>query len=129
MVNMKSPCELVVWHLLPAIKSELVKALKEEKIPQKDAAKHLGITPASVSLYVSGKRGVDMELPDDIKLKIRELAKKIISEDMTPFEVMKSICPICMELRKRKILCDMHKKTDEGIPEECDFWKNTTGCV
>jgi predicted transcriptional regulator len=27
---MKSPCELVVWHLLPAIRSELVKSLKEE---------------------------------------------------------------------------------------------------
>lgn len=126
---MKSPCELVVWHLLPAIRSELVKALKEEKVMQKDAARHLGITPASVSLYVSGKRGSDLELPEEIQLKIKELAKRIIKEDMTPFEIMKSICPICIEVRKKKILCSIHREIDEGIPEDCNFWKEIEGCV
>ena len=126
---MKSPCELVVWHLLPAIRSELAKALKEEHILQKDIAKYLGMTPPAVSFYISGKRGSDMELPEETILKIKELAKRIIAEDMSPFDVMKSICPICMEARKKKILCDIHRKIDECIPDECDFWKELERCV
>jgi len=126
---MKSPCELVVWHLLPAIRAELVKNLKKEQILQKDIAKYMGITPPSVSQYLSGKRGSDMELPEEIMLKIRELAKRIISEDMHPFEIMKSICPICIEARKKKILCDLHRKIDEGLPDDCNFWGEIKGCV
>ena len=126
---MKSPCELVVWYLLPAIRSELAKALDREHILQKDTAKYLGMTPAAVSQYISGKRGGDMELPEEITLKINELAKKMINEDMSPFDVMKSICPICIEARKKKILCDLHRKTDECIPDECNFWKEVEGCV
>jgi len=126
---MKSPCELVVWHLLPAIRAELVKNLKKEQILQKDIAKYMGITPPSVSQYLSGKRGSDMELPEEIMLKIRELAKRIISEDMPPFEIMKSICPICIEARKKKILCDLHRKIDEGLPDDCNFWGEIKGCI
>ncbi|ODS40336.1 hypothetical protein BEH94_05390 [Candidatus Altiarchaeales archaeon WOR_SM1_SCG] len=126
---MKSPCELVVWHLLPAIRAELVKNLKKEQILQKDIAKYMGITPPSVSQYLSGKRGSDMELPEEIMLKIRELAKRIITEDMSPFEIMKSICPICIEARKKKILCDLHRKIDEGLPDDCNFWGEIKGCV
>jgi len=126
---MKSPCELVVWHLLPAIRAELVKNLKKEQILQKDIAKYMGITPPSVSQYLSGKRGSDMELPEEIMLKIRELAKRIITEDMSPFEIMKSICPICIEARKKKILCDLHRKIDEGLPDDCNFWGEIKGCI
>jgi len=128
-VNMRSPCGLVVWHLLPAIRSELAKALDREHILQKNTAKFLGMTPAAVSQYISGKRGGDMELPGEITLKINELAKRIINEDMSPFEVMKSICPICIEARKKKILCDLHREIDEGIPDDCDFWEEIKGCI
>jgi len=80
---MKSPCELIVWYLLPAIRAELSKALKKEHVLQKDTAEYLDMTPSAVSLYISGKRGGDMELPGEIKLKIQELAKRIIAEDMS----------------------------------------------
>ena len=126
---MKSPCELVVWHLLPAIRSEIVKELKKEQILQKDIAKYIGITPPAVSQYLAGKRGSDMKLPEEIKVKIHELAKRIITEDMTPFEIMKGICPICVEARKMKILCDVHRNIDEGLPDDCNFWEEIKGCI
>ena len=126
---MKSPCELIVWHLLPAIRSELAKSLKKEQILQKDIAEYVGITPSAVSCYIVGKRGSDMELPEEIMLKIRELGKRIITEDMSPFEIMKSICPICIEARKKKILCDLHRNIDEGLPDDCNFWEEIKGCV
>lgn len=126
---MKSPCELVVWYLLPAIRSEIVKELKKEQILQKDIAKHVGITPPAVSQYLSGKRGGDMELPEEIMSKIRELAKRIISEDMAPFDIMKSICPICIEARKMKLLCDIHRKIDEDVPDDCKFWEEINECI
>jgi len=126
---MKSPCELIVWYLLPAIRAELSKALKKEHVLQKDTAKYLDMTPSAVSLYISGKRGGDMELPGEIKLKIQELAKRIIAEDMSPYTVMKCLCPICVEIRKKKILCDIHKKVDKGLPDDCDFWKESNECL
>ena len=126
---MKSPCELVVWYLLPAIRSELVKALKKEKVMQKDTAQYLGTSPAAVSLYLSGKRGRGMELPEEITSKIQELAKRIITENMTSFEIMKGLCPICIEARKKKILCDIHRKVDKGLPDDCNFWEEIKGCV
>ncbi|ODS36774.1 MAG: hypothetical protein A7316_09855 [Candidatus Altiarchaeales archaeon WOR_SM1_86-2] len=126
---MKSPCELVVWYLLPAIRSEVAKALDGENILQKDTARHLGMTPSAVSLYISGKRGSDIELPGEIKLKISELAKRIITEDMSPVDIMKGICTICVEARKKKILCDLHRKVDEGISDECDFWGEGGECI
>ena len=126
---MKSPCELVVWHLLPAIRSEIVKELKKEHLLQKDIAKHIGITPPAVSQYLAGKRGGDMKLPGEITSKIRELAKRIIAEDISSFEVVKSMCPICIEVRRKKMLCDIHRKIDENIPDKCDFWEELAGCI
>ena len=105
-----------MWHLLPAIRAELSKALKKEHVLQKDTAEYLDMTPSAVSLHISGKRGGDLELPGEIKLKIQELAKRIIAEDMSPYEVMKCLCQICVEIRKKKILCDRGGLTIMKIP-------------
>ncbi|ODS35461.1 hypothetical protein BEH94_06460 [Candidatus Altiarchaeales archaeon WOR_SM1_SCG] len=126
---MKTPCELVVWYLLPAIRSELSKAIKKERFTQKEIAEKLGVTPAAVSLYLSEKRGHDIEFPDNIKDMIKNIAKRIVEEDLSEFSIMEEICVICLEVRKSEILCEIHRKVESDIPKKCDYWGKIEKCM
>jgi hypothetical protein len=126
---MKSPCELIVWHLLPAIRSELAKQIKKERFTQKKIAGKLGITPAAVSQYMSEKRGYDIEFPGNIKEMITVLAKRIVDEDLSEFLIMKEICVICLEARKSGILCEIHRNIEPDIPVKCDYWGKIEKCM
>ena len=61
---MRFPCELVVWKILPAVKSRLARKLKDKGMKQKDIAEMLDITEAAVSQYLSGKRAKDFKIPE-----------------------------------------------------------------
>jgi len=126
---MKSPCELIVWHLLPSIRSELAKDIKEERFTQKEIAGKLGITPAAVSQYMSEKRGHDFEFSDNVRGMIKSLAKRIVEKDLSEFEIMEEICMICLEVRKEGLLCEIHRKVEPDIPEKCDFWGRIEKCM
>jgi hypothetical protein len=128
---MKTPCELVVWHLLPAIRSELAKELKTEKFrfKQTEIAGKLGITPSAVSQYMSKKRGQDIEFPAHIKEMIAAIAKRIFEEDLSGFEIMGEVCVICLEARKLKILCEIHRSVDANIPDKCGYWGKIENCM
>lgn len=126
---MKSPCELIVWYLLPAIRSELAKQIKKERFTQKDIAKKLGITPAAVSQYMSEKRGQDIEFPGNIKEMITALAKRIVDEDLSEFLIMEEVCLICLEARKSGILCKIHRNVEPEIPAKCDYWGKIDKCM
>ena len=55
---MKTPCEIIVWNVVPIIRKEVtLKLIKNHGLTQRKAAKKLGITEAAISRYVSGKRG------------------------------------------------------------------------
>ena len=54
---MKPPCELVVWYVLPAIRSELAKSLLSLGMKQKDVSQLMDITQPAVSQYITDKRG------------------------------------------------------------------------
>jgi len=55
---MKTPCEIIVWSMVPVIRKEFAKSLIENHdLAQRAVADKLGITEATVSRYVSGKRG------------------------------------------------------------------------
>ncbi|PKP58829.1 MAG: transcriptional regulator [Candidatus Altiarchaeales archaeon HGW-Altiarchaeales-2] len=116
---MKTPCEIVVWYLLPAIRSELAKALENEGVRQKDIAVYFGTTPAAISQYGSGKRGKAIEFPAEITKKIEELAKRIAKEKISPGEITKNMCLICGLTRSTMILCKVHRSIEE-VPEGCN---------
>jgi Predicted transcriptional regulator len=42
---MKSPCEEIVWNVLPSIRAAIAEELIKRGISQKDVSKMLGITP------------------------------------------------------------------------------------
>ncbi len=96
---MKAPCENVVWYVLPAIRSELAKELAKV-MSQKETSEILGITQAAVSQYVSNKRGSRIELSDDVRAAIADLADDIArvgTDDPTL-----AICEICKKIREDK---------------------------
>lgn len=95
--SMKVPCENVVWYVLPAIRSELAKELAKV-ISQKEISEILGITQAAVSQYVSNKRGSRIELPDDARVAIADLADDIAR--VGTGDPTLAICEICKKIRE-----------------------------
>ncbi len=86
----ENACETIFWKVIPAIRRELAVALTRKGIKKKEVANLLGITPAALSQYLTGKRG-KTELPKWAVEKIREYARIHECYD---------ICEICMEIRR-----------------------------
>ena len=108
---MKTPCEIIVWNIVPVIKSEFAKRLVNEfGLNQRETAIKLGTTEASISRYISGKRGV-LEIPDKKILKeIINSAEKISKEN--EHTVIEETCRICRLLKSRDYV--------EGINFACE---------
>ena len=67
---MKPPCEMVVWYVIPAIRSELAKDLLKLGMKQKTISELMDITQPAVSQYLTDKRGSGIEFNDRILLMI-----------------------------------------------------------
>ncbi|MDH7592783.1 MAG: transcriptional regulator [Methanomicrobiales archaeon] len=92
-MRMKMPCEYGVWYILPCIRACLVQEMLQLGIPQSRVAEMLGITPASVCQYASKKRGHKIELGNDIRSAIQNLAMEISQGE--GIDVIPRICNIC----------------------------------
>ncbi|MCX6711107.1 MAG: transcriptional regulator [Candidatus Woesearchaeota archaeon] len=115
---MKVPCELVVWHALPAFRKEIARSLVEDMhLNQRMAAEKLGITEAAVSQYFKNKRGSDMKFSKELKNEIRKAAKEIATSKKE-YVVIQQICALCYMFRSRMLLCKFHK-IDDKKPKGC----------
>lgn len=114
---MKSPCELVVWYVLPSIKSELAKELIHKGMSQKDVATTLGMTEAAVSQYVKGKRGTKIDLRSGARGAIAKLADDIVS-GRAP-NLMTEVCRVCGKAKAERTLCGPHMEF-ALVPKGCD---------
>lgn len=91
---MKTPCEVAVWEILPAIRRELaITLVKELSLNQRETARILGLTEAAVSQYVNSKRGSKMEISPEIVNEIRKAAKTIVLDNGKAGE---ELCRICI---------------------------------
>lgn len=108
---MKTPCEIIVWNVVPIIRKEFAKDLIENHgLSQRETAEKLGVTEAAVSRYVSGKRGA-LEITDDGILKeIKKSAKRIAKEDGSI--VIEETCRVCRVLKSREFV--------DGINYACE---------
>ena len=100
---MKSPCEEVVWEILPGIRAAIAEELVKRGVSQKEVSRMLGITPPAVSQYVSKKRGYSIELSPEVKSSVSRLADDLILnkvEDLTS-----RICEVCKDLRGEESAC------------------------
>ncbi|WOF15187.1 helix-turn-helix domain-containing protein [Methanoplanus sp. FWC-SCC4] len=94
---MNTPCQQIVWELLPAIRASVAVELVKRGIPQKKAAEMLEIAPSAVSQYVSGKRGCRVEFLGDAKELVSKLVDDIIADSAG--DISKRMCEICMASR------------------------------
>ncbi|UCF49025.1 MAG: helix-turn-helix domain-containing protein [Thermoplasmatales archaeon] len=109
---MKTPCEIIVWNVVPIIRKEFAKNLIENNgLNQKEVADKLGITESAVSRYISGKRGIleitDAGILEEIKLSSKKIAKSKESEI-----VIDEICRICRLMKSKEFI--------EGINYACE---------
>jgi len=111
MVIMETPCQKIVWDLVPAIRASLAIELVKKGQSQATSAKLLGIAPSAVSQYISGKRGYRIEFQGETKELIEKLAQDLIDNKASDFVVR--ICEICVSAR------GIEKKCNSGcVPEE-----------
>ncbi|NYT02749.1 MAG: helix-turn-helix domain-containing protein [Methanosarcinales archaeon] len=95
---MKSPCEEVVWNVLPAIRAALAEELVKRDLSQREVSELLGITPPAVSQYVSKKRGYSIQFRQDVKEAIESLADDL--KERRVDDLMERMCQICRSLRE-----------------------------
>ena len=99
----KSPCEMVIWDVLPSIRAAIAEELMKRDLPQKEISRLLGITPPAVSQYLSKKRGYNIEFGEEIKVSISQLANDLVDKKIcNPVE---RICEICRMLREDEKIC------------------------
>jgi predicted transcriptional regulator len=100
---MKSPCEVIVWDVLPSIRAAIADELVKKGLSQKEVSRLLGITPPAVSQYVSKKRGCNIQFAEEPKKSIERLADDLIQgrvENLTD-----RICDICKSVREDDTAC------------------------
>ncbi|MBU0496803.1 MAG: transcriptional regulator [Candidatus Thermoplasmatota archaeon] len=108
---MKTPCEIIVWNIVPIIRKEFAKNLIDyHGLNQRTAAIKLGITESAISRYLSGKRGV-LEITDP------EILNEITKSTLRIFKGKKSsvneeTCRICRLLKNKTFI--------EGITNACE---------
>lgn len=111
----KHPQEIEVWYILPAIRKELVAALKGTGKTQKEIAKLLNITEAAVSQYIKEKRATEITFPQELKEFIRKAAQEI----KDPSSAFHQIQKISEHIKHSKVLCQLHAQI-EGDLKGCD---------
>ncbi|MDR3223493.1 MAG: transcriptional regulator [Methanobrevibacter sp.] len=117
---MKQPCELVVWYVIPTVRSILAKELFNLGMKQTEISNLLDITQPAVSQYLSDKRGGrEIELTDEIKKMIKELSYKLSEGLASKRDIVAEVCEICRKTRTEDILCQLHKSKDT-IPHDCN---------
>ena len=98
---MKTPCETIVWEILPMIRKEFAKTLiKDYGFTQRKAADVLGLTEAAVSQYISKKRGKQNILKRNLQKEIKKSVQQIIKGNVQT--VVHETCRICDLLKANK---------------------------
>ena len=92
---MKSPCQNIVWDVLPAIRAAIAVELVRCGVSQVEAARMLEIAPSAVSQYISGKRGYRIEFDRDVKRSIGLLAQDL--KEGKQINLIGRICDICRQ--------------------------------
>ncbi|MFW5987688.1 MAG: transcriptional regulator [Methanohalophilus sp.] len=96
-MKIETPCQVVVWDVLPAIRAALAKELVDNGVTQQEVARLFGMAPSAVSQYLTKKRGYRIEFDDSIKVSIANLAADI--QNGTVDDLSHRFCDICRQLR------------------------------
>ena len=118
---METPCQKVVWDLVPAIRASLAIELVNKGQSQATSAKLLGIAPSAVSQYIMGKRGYRIEFEGETKELIEKLAQDLIDNKVDDF--VARICEICVNARGIESNCKSSFGLEDSDNEAVEFEK------
>lgn len=117
MVILLHPQEIEVFYLLPAIRNAIAQALKKQGKSQRDIALLLGVTESAVSQYLSGKRGADERIPEELTA-MAELATKNITDQQS---LIRETQAILAKAKQTKLTCKLHERISKDVPHGCDI--------
>ncbi len=103
-INMKPPCEIVVWYVIPAIRSELAKELLNLGMKQKDVSELMDITQPAVSQYITDKRGSGIKLNEGVREMIKDFARELSEGEATKADLISRTCQICNNVEVSDVL-------------------------
>lgn len=109
---MRPPCEIVVWYVIPTIRSELAKELLSLGMKQKEISKLLDITQPAVSQYISDKRGHGIKFDEHTMDMIKDFALDLKEQNIQQGDMIRRVCNICKNVKAEEILCQLHKEKD-----------------
>ena len=115
---MKPPCEIVVWYVIPAIRSELAKELLNLGMKQKDVSELMDITQPAVSQYITDKRGSGIKLDDNVREMIHEFARQLSEGEATKVDLISRTCTICKHVKTTDVLQQLNINK-EDLGEDC----------
>jgi len=115
-------CEISSKYVLPVFRSKVVKILiNEHGLTQIEVAKLLDISQATVSLYIGQKRGFSRKFNSSFDLDVIDHYARSYAEEITnnpSVESMGYFCALCNELRRKGLLCKVHKNVN-SVPSNC----------
>ncbi|MGI6008640.1 MAG: transcriptional regulator [Methanomethylophilus sp.] len=108
---MKTPCEIVVWYVLPTIRREIAKEMVGTyHMRQSDVGRIFGVTDAAISQYLKNKRG-GSELIEKSEYypgfldEVRKSAKLIVEEKS---DMSAEMCRICDYTKRVGLLAKVY---------------------
>ncbi len=112
------PQEIQVRYILPALRGELAKALVDEGMQQKEAARLLGMTGGAISQYLSGKRGNNVELGMGLVEEVRKAAFAIKKDNTA---MMGELIRLANHQNAMELMCKMHKQSFQKAMKGCNI--------
>jgi len=105
---LRPPCEIVQREFLPAVRTQLAKALRERGLSQTEISSRLEVTQAAVSKYLNQSDSAS-ELSNEIGDLVQKLANMISNPDTEADAVVKELCSSCMYSRLGSTICRIHQ--------------------
>ena len=110
------PQEIEVWYVLPAIRRELAKAMKQEGKSQKEIAHCLGVTEAAVSNYMNVKRAKDVVFNKAYQKEVSKAAASILENRERMIPESQRLLKLAW---KHNLVCQLHKAQCADLPKNC----------
>jgi XRE family transcriptional regulator, thiamine biosynthesis regulator len=126
---MHPPCELMTDSFLPAMREKVTLKLRAQGFSQGKIASMMGITQASVSLYLkSGGRSKKLLGPLGVSEEDAELYASLLAEDLkkNPVYAVNTLYSIWSDILGRGAMCAAHRSQYPALAQ-CDMCMKVFG--
>jgi len=100
------PQEIEVFYIIPSLKSQLSWAMKDMGMKQSRIAELLQVDKATISQYISKKRGSKVKFDEGTILEVRKSAELIHDKVSMTHQIQR----LLVVIRRSKMLCRIHRE-------------------